>query len=270
MMRAVLVAALLCGVFISCSDRPSEVDVAVAVEFQSLLPKDEIVLNLVDHVVLTISAPDLESRRLDLPVVQGIVTASLDVPPGRNRVFDMKAVDANEHILYAGADTVNLGQAFDQRVVVTLRPVGLLMRVSPLYQEVAVGQTGKIDIVIFNVDSLYGAAFRVLYDEALIRIDRSRAGTFLGTDDTVFYASFDQDEDTYAIAVTRKRIVTVEGKSGHGILASIDFTALVPGTATIGIGIESSTALGKPDGSPVDGIEGLVLDGGQVVIRGTD
>jgi len=141
------------------------------------------------------------------------------------------------------------------------------MRLNPRYQELQVNASGEIDIWIYEVDSLFGIAFRLQYNEYNIRIDSSRIGDFLGNEVTS-YAGFDNEENMYVISLVRHGQDGVGiGISGGGWLATVYYTALVPGKTEVALGITEDKALSKPDLTPVDRIEDLVLDGATVMVR---
>ncbi|MFH1891988.1 MAG: cohesin domain-containing protein [Candidatus Zixiibacteriota bacterium] len=271
--RILLMLAALACIVAACSESPSKQEDGVTVSLQMVLPKAGGLDQLVDTVRLRIFAADLDTMAFGLPIIEGAVSMALDVPPGSDRIFEMDAVDIEGRVLYSGADTVDIGHGLDQRVHLLLRPVILLMRLSPLYQELSAGSTGRIDVWIHNVDSLFGAAFRLLYDPSRIQLNGSSAGEFLGSgDDILYFAKGVEEESYYSIGVSRLRQEdgARTGISGTGRLASISFTALVPSESEISLAIMSEKALSRPDGSAVDRIEELALDGAVVHVRGTE
>jgi len=268
----ILAAAAVLSLCLSCSKSTSGNGANVPVEIAMSVNENAVGDFQVEVVQLYVHADDMSDILLDLPVVEGKVSAVLDVPPGPNRIFEMEATDGRERVIYAGTTTVDIGQGLDQDVNIVLHPVGLMLRTSPMYQELSAGTTGQLEVYVFNVDSLFGAGFRIYYDPAILEISGSSAGDFLGTgEDIIYFARGEEGErEYYAIAVTRLRPEegTSVGISGSGKLATVDFTTLVPGTTEISIGIEADYALNKPDGFAVDRIEELVLDGSTIVVRG--
>ncbi len=268
----VLSVFILTAVFVvSCSNSVSEQGWTVNVSMNITSKSSSMLVQEIDTVRLRVYAADLDTVERFLPVVKGEVAVSLDIPPGIDRVFEMQAYDSYNplgRLLYAGADTVTIGQGIDQEITIVLRPQILLMRLSPRYQELQSGTKGEFDVWIFEVDSLFGAAFRLVYDESKIRIDAASAGDFLGSEIT-WSAGFDDEENLYAISMVRHGHDGVgTGVSGDGRLATVSFTALVPGVAEIAIEIVEDKALARPDLTPVERIEDLVLDGATVVVRG--
>jgi hypothetical protein len=272
-LRLLPVAIVVALLAMSCSESPSKQTDGVPISFQMVLPKAGGLEQLVDTVVLRIYSDDFDTMTFGLPVVQGGVSMTLDVPPGTDRIFEMEARDASERILYAGADTADVGSGLDQQVHILLKPVILLMRLSPLYQEVSVGGQGDLGVYIHNVDSLYGAAFRIEFDPNLIQIDGASAGNFLdGAGDILFFTKSVAEEGYYAIGISRTRPESGDrvGVSGSGELANIKFTALSPSEAEIRLVVDFGSGLQKPDGMAVNGLEGLALDGATVHVRGTE
>ncbi len=270
--RKVFAVVLLSAVcFLSCSNSVSEQGWTVEVSMNIFTQSSSMLVQEIDTVRLRVYAADLDTIVEFLPVVKGVVSASLDIPAGTGRIFEMHAYDSYDppgRLIYAGADTVTIGQEIGQEVTIVLRPQILLMRLSPRYQELQVNASGEIDVWIFEVDSLFGVAFRLIYDESNIRIDSSRIGNFLGNEITS-YAGFDDEENLYVVSMVRHGQDGVgTGISGDGWLATIYFTALMPGVAEIALEIASDRALCKPDLTPVDRIEDLVLDGATVEVRG--
>jgi len=263
---AVILFSLLGAV--SCSKSPSRstagTDVSLSLQFPAVIQK----LNLVDAVELVIHAEDMDSIQLTLPVVKGGVETTLDVPPGSDRIFEMTAADSNGREIYFGADTVTISQGLDQSVHIQMKPLLLMLKVSPGYQEITVGSSGSIDIYILEVDSLFGAAFRIYYDPSKLRLDAASRGGFLG--DQILWSPYFM-ENYLAIGLSRLRPETgAVGVSGSGILATIDFTVLSAGIIPITITVESDLALIDPNGEPVDRFDELALDGATIVGRGVE
>lgn len=241
----------------------SDVEVTIDVPLQSSTGLEQ----LVESVNLRIFARDVDTMERLLTVNEGKVKASINVPPGRDRVFELEASDESGRVLYFGADTVDVGQGLDQAVSIQLMPVVLLMRVSPLYQEVQVGSQTTVDILIYNVDSLFGAAFTLSHSPNAMRIDGWDVGDFLGSGQGIIFTGH-LSVDTLAVSYTRKSTHYDAGESGWGRLATITLTPLQSGESTLSLSIHSDEALLRIDEMPVDGIESLALDGAVIVARG--
>lgn len=260
---------LIAGIVVSCSEAPSRYDNGIPVSLNVPLQAASGLEQLVETVELLIYADDLDTMAFDLDVIRGKVSTTIEVPPGSDRIFEMSAADADGRLLYFGADTVSIGQGLDEVVDIILRPVILLMRISPVYQEVQVGTPTTVEIHVFNVDSLYGAAFVLIFHPNSIRIDGWGAGGLLGdAEGTIFRGHL--ESDSLAISYTRTGDIHSTGISGSGRLATITLTPLVPGSTDLELRIHSRSALGKPDQSPVDRIDELVLDGATIVGRGVE
>jgi hypothetical protein len=268
--RACLIVALLAGMLLSCSESPSSFVSGTAVRLEVPLQAASGLEQLVENVTLRIFAHDMDTITRRLQVSQGRVSTTVNVPPGRNRVFEMSAEDADSNVIYFGADTVSIGEGLGQEINIVLRPVVLLMRISPMYQEVEVGTSATVDIHVFNVDSLFGAAFTLIYDPTSVRIDGWSVGGFLGAGDGVLFGGH-LEGDSLAIWYTRLADSYSTGVSGEiGHLAIVTLTPLVSGAADLSLSVHSDAALGKPDQSPVDRMEELVLDGATIVGRGVE
>ncbi len=256
---------------LSCSTSPSRHESGVIVELDAPLQAASGLEQLVEEVVLRIFASDLDTMMFRLPVIEGRVSRTVDVSPGRDRIFEMSAYDADGRLLYLGADTVSIDNGLDQAIEIVLRPVILLMRMSPRYQEVEVGTSCEIGIYIFNVDSLFGAAFRLLYDETRIQVDGWTVGGFLGTGDDIIFKGF-LESGFLGISYTRARgDIYSSGVSGSGLLATVYLTPLVSGESEIELGVYSEDALIKAeDGTPVDRIEELHVDGAVIAGKGVE
>lgn len=264
---AVVGCCLLIGIT-SCSKSPSRSTDGARIDLALQFPAVAQQLNLIETVDLLIHAVDMDTIKQTLPVVEGGVETTLDVPPGPDRVFEMIAADSNGRTIYYGSDTVTITQGIDQTVHILMEPSVLLLKASPGYQEFTVGSSGSIDIYIFEVDSLFGAAFRLYYDPSRIRLDAATKGDFLG-EQVIWFPNF--EENYLAVGVSRRTPDTGPvGVSGSGVLATVDFTVLASGTIPIRIAVESETALINPRGEPVERFEELALDGATVVARGVE
>lgn len=276
-----LMIPVLAGVIVSCSTLPSGQEPGVDVTLDVPLQAASGLEQLVEEVLLRVYAEDMDVDSVHrIRVVEGRVSRTIEVPPGPDRIFEMSAVDADGRVLYFGADTVSISQALDVEVNIVMMPVILLMRMSPRYQDVPVGAQCTVDIHIFNVDSLYGAAFKLVYNPSEIRIDDFEEGGFLGTGAGVLFESFVETDspidpyvDSVAVSYTRTRDVYSEGISGSGLLATIHLTPLESGASEIALSIHPEQALIKlqdGDFAPVDRIDELYLDGAVIVGRGVE
>ena len=260
---------LVAGLVVSCSKSPSRYDNGIQVSIEVPLLATSGLEQLVETVELLIYAEDMETMQFNLDLIHGKVSTTVEVPPGNDRIFEMRAFDARDTLLYFGADTVSIGQGLDTVVNIILRPVILLMRISPNYQEVEVGTATTVEIHIFNADSLYGAAVALVFDPASIRIDGWEVGGLLGDGEGVIFRGH-LEGDSLAISYTRTADVYSTGVSEDGRLATITLTPLVQGSTNLELRTHSRSALGKPDQSPIDRIDELVLDGATIVGRGVE
>jgi hypothetical protein len=262
---------LILWIIASCSTSTSPSGFTVHVELSMQSTGGSSIVSAIDSVSLRVSANDINPIFRSLTIAAGKAEISLDVPPGRDRRFEMDAYDTMGRVLYAGDTTVDIGQGVGQSVAIAMKPQLLLMRLSPSYVEMNARMQAAADVWIFGVDALFGAAFRIEYDANIIRVDSAHAGDFLGTD-VLWYANFDDDDSLCVMSISR---IGQQGQgtgiSGDGKLARIFFTPVVPGKAEIVLDIErgGAPALSKPDLTPVDHLDSLVLEGLTVIVKGS-
>jgi len=266
----ITVALALMIAVVSCSDKAADsgnAEVRIDMAFQSPAIAEQ--LNLAEIVILRVSAEDLVDIVEIVPIVEGKAEVSLDVPAGADRLFEMSVMDEGERTIYYGSKTVTLTQGLDQQVNILLEPTVLLIRPSPIYQEIPVGGSGSVDIYVFEVDSLFGCAFDFLYNQAGVRVDSIKAGDFLGNPDQILFHSRIEDGEL-SVAVTRLVSVTgMIGVSGSGVIATVFFEVQTQGQLSLGLEVSADIALQRPSDKPepVDRIEDLYLDNAIVVGR---
>ena len=144
-----------------------------------------------------------------------------------------------------------------------------VLSVDPSSASVAVGATTTVDITIEDVTDLYYIDVYVYYDPDLLEVVDADSGTsgtqieigpFLGTDVTVDYNEVDQDNGE--ISFTQE--VASDAVSGDGVLATITFEGVAPGTSDITID-ESYLYLEDTDG---DEITGVSVEDGSITVTG--
>jgi len=185
--------------------------------------------------------------------------------------FVLRAFTSGDILLFRGWDTLRIAESFRDTLNIRLWPTVLMLRPSPLFQRVSLlgGSLVDVSVDVHNVDTLFGASFRLFYDTALLSFVGDEEGDFLkGGDPSAELISLSLDEGegyiAHAISRTRQTGGDLSGVSGSGRLVTFTFEKKKAGTADITLG--GAIRLERPDGALVTGFDALILETGQVEI----
>lgn len=193
---------------------------------------DASLVGLIDSVILSVFIPETKtSIETCLTLKEGQISGRVEVPAGEDRVFTLEALDSSNTIIYRGVETANVIGGETTEVKIDLLPVVLLLRLSPIYQEVFSSNSLCVDVKLDSVKNLFGVSFRVEYDPAVLVCDSVSSGDFLGLDSTIFFYKV----DTGYVAVGYTRIQgDTSGVSGSGTLARLYLRAKAVEGTTLG------------------------------------
>lgn len=188
----------------------------------------------VSFVGLRVSGSDFQPIERETVLVAGAATFELELPVGTDRLFEMWAAAADSTILFAGDTTADVVTGLTTKVDILLEPQVQMLRFAPAFNELHVGERDTIDIMIYNIDSLFGATFVVSYLPQLVHIDYDTAALllgdlFAGEDPIRFQHVEPPDTGLRFLAVTLKNNNEPQGLSGSGSLLRLVYTATAPG-----------------------------------------
>jgi hypothetical protein len=192
---------------------------------------DQSLSDLIQKVVLTVSLPESDTPiQSNLTFRNGQISGSVEVPAGENRLFLLEALDSTNTVIYRGDTTANVMGGQITQLEITLQPVVFLLKISPLYQEVAQLDSFFVDIKIYGASNLFGVSFRVEYDPAALSAWQVSPGDFLGSpDSTIFFSKLDSLGGYAAIGHSKVQNSSY-GVSGSGSLARVHFRSLATQT----------------------------------------
>jgi hypothetical protein len=260
--KVVLCLSLLFIVFAGCSQnlptRPQDLDLArvalrVSVEQSSKLDP-------IAFILLTVTAPDMDTIQDTILVYNSSFEKSLTVPAGTDeRLFTLEAKNANDKILYAGSTFVKVVGGGTNTVEINLMPAVLMIKLTPRYNSVNENEEFDLNVEVYNVDSLFGASFRILFDNSLLQyrsVDPPTTNGILGPRDSFIF--FDTTETGYvAISITRK--FPADPVEGSGALAQLTFRSISTGTTSLTFE-PSNLRLIQGNGSYIPDFDSLVVD----------
>jgi hypothetical protein len=250
---------LLCGC--SSSTQP---DFVMPVKISAAFDPPDLSASKVVRVELTVSAEDIGTSTIEVPIVNGKVEHEFEVKPGRNRLIQLDAYDADSVLLYSGQETVNVGLGENVSVTVKMTPQVLMIKVDPIYQKVDPFEEilNSFRIYVYNVEDLFGVSCRIYYDpNVIVPLSTQFANEFLG-DDLISYPHY--DSNYVALTSVRKRGAGVV--DGSGLIATIAFDPVNEGTTTREID-SSKVVLSGATGFPIDGSTSLVIENGTIVVE---
>jgi len=119
---------------------------------------------------------------------------------------------------------------------------GTMVSIAPASQEVFPEDTATTDVLVENVDNLYGFEFHITFDETLVEGVQVQPGDFLSPD-WILENTIDNDNGTIDYALSQ--LSPSEPVSGTGVLATITWRGKAVGTSPIHF---TYVQLGAPGG----------------------
>jgi hypothetical protein len=225
----VVIVLLLAGCASKSFDAASGRPVTISTSFKQL----GIGANIT-RIVLDITGSGFSPMSQELSIANGLVRADVDVPFGTARIFELTAF-GGETVLYQGADTVDVSTSSVTEVSIYMRPQVPMIKINPLYGARSMEvQNGEFSVEVFNVDSLFGIAFRLEVDSTVIQFTGAEAGGFLGgADSTLFFAQM--YPHYLPVGYTLRGNQQPMGLSGSGKIARVTYTAKKAGTSPVTI-----------------------------------
>lgn len=236
----IVLAALVSG---GCGSSPTGPGPDVALKLNIALETPTLASQIA-VVTLTIRYGSVPVGPDTLNLVDGEIHDTLSVAPGDSVTFILRALNSSGLVLYEGREgplQVQAGTTLPLSIL--LRPAVLMLRASPLFQEVETTGQGLIDIHVdvYNVDSLFGASFRLRYDTTVLDFVSAIEGSFLrGVGNTVptLALVLKDSADFIAYSVTRLRqssnpVLGISNTTSPGRLASLRFSKKAEGASSI-------------------------------------
>lgn len=267
------VLATVTLILVGCSDSPTSSGGPVALKLNVELETPTLA-SQIEVVTLTIRYGSLPPVGPDtLNFSDGVINDTVSVVPGDTVTFILRALNGAGLVLYEGRDgprQVQPGSTLSLNI--SMRPAVLMLRAGPLFQEIELPGQGLIEVTIdvYNVDSLFGASFRVHYDPTVLEFVGITEGTFLkGVGVQTLAILLKDSADFVAYSVTRVRqssfaVPGVNATTTPGRLATLRFNKLRAGESDITF--ESTAQLVDPLGRPVRNHASLVLESATVRI----
>ena len=260
-----LISLLAFAMFLSGCSSTTEPDFLMPVRVASVLDYFNESQTKVDRVEMTVSAEDLGSETQEVELVNGKVDLELEIKPGRDRTIRLDAYDADGLLLYSGEETVDVGLGEEVTIEIKMEPQVLMIKVDPIYQRVDPNSdlVNSFQIYVYNVEDLFGVAFRINYDSSIIAPYDIEYHDFLG-DDLMTLSKF--EKDYVGVGMTNKRgSAQVEGS---GLLATILFDPVAEGETVLEIDTQT-VALRTASGFNIPNFINLVIENGNVVVSGS-
>lgn len=188
----------------------------------------------ITRITLGVSGGGFESFTRETVIEDGVATFVLDVPIGEDRVFEMTAFNQSNTAMYNGSDTADVLAGSQTEVNIKMTPLLPMIRVSRMFTQTLLGSEESIRIVLHNVDSLFGTAFRVEYDSTILDFVQVTEGNAFSGRPNLF---FTQNHPGYvAVGYSLRGTQTAQGVDiEEANLAVIRFKAKRVGTTNLEI-----------------------------------
>lgn len=251
---------LLIGLLSGCAGNPSNSIGTKEIVISSLLKESGLGANITT-IVLTVSGDDIETSTHDLAISDGVATITIEVPIGLARKFEMTAFDDADVALYRGSSVTDVFAGATTEVDIKMEPLVPMIRVSPMFSRASGETVRTISVFVHNIDSLFGASFRLEYDTALVEPVSVTAGNVFAGNDALF---FTQTRPGYvAVAYTIKGNQLAQGVSVDGTIAVITFAPRAVGTSFLRIPEETLSLIDWQSGLlPRQGV--LYIEEGEI------
>ncbi len=256
-----------------CGDSPTGTGGPVALKLNVDLETPTLA-SQIEVVTLTIRYGSLPPVGPDtLNFSNGVINDTVSVVPGDTVTFILRALNSVGLVLYEGRDgprQVQPGSTLSLNIL--MRPAVLMLRAGPLFQEIELPGQGLVEVTVdvYNVDSLFGASFRVHYDPTVLEFVGITEGAFLkGAGIQTLAILLKDSADFVAYSVTRLRqssfaVPGVNTTTTPGRLATLRFNKLRAGESEITF--EPTAELVDPSGRLVRNHASLVLESATVRI----
>ncbi len=223
---------LLLALLVGCSGSSPNSSGSREVVISALLKEAGLGENITT-IVLAVSGEGFETTTHELDIIDGVATITIDVPIGEARTFEMTAFNSTDVALYRGSSIADVFAGSTTEVDIKLEPLVPMIRVSPMFSQASGDIAKNISIFVHNVDSLFGASFRLEYDTALVEVVTVTAGNVFAGEDALF---FTQTRPGYvAVAYTIKGNQAAQGVSNDGTIAVISLAPKAAGTSLLRI-----------------------------------
>ncbi|MGB5105523.1 MAG: cohesin domain-containing protein [Candidatus Zixiibacteriota bacterium] len=230
-LRNIALALFTLALF-GCSGNQTNSSGAKEIVISSLLKNLGLGANI-NSIVLSVSGAGFDDITRTVDIVDGAATIILDVPIGEDRTFAMTAFDAESVALYSGSTIADVLAGQVTEVNIRLEPLVAMIRVSPMFTETDTDTQKPIRIFVHNVDSLFGASFRLEYDTNIVAVASVTEGNIFGDRETLFFTQ--QRPGYVAVAFTLLGNQSPQGVSSDGTLAVIQLTPRLAGTTALAI-----------------------------------
>ncbi|MEZ5360348.1 MAG: hypothetical protein R3F48_16145 [Candidatus Zixiibacteriota bacterium] len=109
--------------------------------------------------VLTVSASDMRTITTTLNLRDGYLVGQVSVPPGRNRLFRIEALDETDRVIYRGESTIDIARGTPVELSITMQPVTPSLSMTPHFSEATMGDNAAFDIYAWNIPDMYNLSF---------------------------------------------------------------------------------------------------------------
>jgi len=118
---------------------------------------------------------------------------------------------------------------------------------APAQVEAKVGGSFKVNLVVANASDLFSAPLQITYDPKALKLDDVTQGNLIGSDGKKAVFSKNIQNDTGQADIILNRLPGDGGITGSGMLVTLSFTALAPGSSTVSApAFSPSNSLGQP------------------------
>ncbi len=202
-------------------------------------------LDVVTQFQVIITAEGRETMIVPLVYEQGVVSGTIDnAPAGDAITFLVQGRDPTGLVIYSGSNTIPVFADRENQLLINLVPVVSMIKLSPRYYEIAVGELASLDVKVFNLGNLNQISFRLYSSNSAFDFEPDTAILSprlleLG-DNIIFFDTISFTPPFYSMAFANGGTENmVNDPSGDITLATLFFTPIIqeilPDTTTISI-----------------------------------
>ena len=247
-----------------CSQKTINDDAAPSIALYMKVTEPALIES-VTQFFLIVTGPGMDSIQTELTLSGGRLEGEVDVPAGRKRKFEIRALDESGSVIYRGSATVDVEPGVTIELTINLYPVVPLVKLSPRFQEVDPNSPCSVDVKVFRIRDLYGISFRIHYDGLLVYPDSAVLASDLDPNVIMLTPQNDPDLYIYATGITQTdQESPIVDENGYAILARVFFTSNRDASGTAQLTIEA-TELRKPNGDYIS-LDSVYTDGSLIAV----
>jgi predicted small secreted protein len=218
----------------------------------------------ITRVVLQVVIMDEIVHADTTSVVNGTFSFDPFELPVGEAYFGVYASDASDRVLYQGSASADIISGIENEISVILLPAVPMVKLTPYYQSVGVGQQFTTTIELFNVQRFFNGSFKIAYNPDLFTYEDIAQQADPAWGDLIIFAR--DAGDTVVVSVSRTQGTSDVVSPSLFSLLNLQFRTIQQTSAELRLVVD---VLDDFDG-PVIELPALYVDHETVVVTGAE